>query len=109
MAMTFLPWLIAAILAAIAIGAAVWSASGRSEAQLSAVRQEMQNSLATQGQAVASQINAQLGQVAQSVTQQLGQVRQELQTGVASTGQLTSDAQREVSRRLEASTDMSCK
>jgi len=106
MAMTFLPWLIVAILAAVAIGAVVWAAGRNSEAQLSAVRQEMQNSLATQSQAVTSQINAQLGQLAQSVTQQLGQVRQELQTGVAATGQLTSDAQREVSRRLEASTDM---
>jgi DNA recombination protein RmuC len=106
MAMTLLPWLIAAILAIVAVGAIVWSASRGSDAQLSAVRQEMQNSLATQGQAVATQINAQIGQLAQSVTQQLGQVRAELQTGVAATGQLTSDAQREVSRRLEASTDM---
>ena len=106
MAMTFLPWLIAAILAIVAVGAIVWSASSRSDAQLSAVRQEMQNSLATQGQAVASQINTQIGQLAQSMTQQLGQVRAELQTGVSATGQLTSDAQREVSRRLEASTDM---
>ena len=106
MAMTLLPWLIAGILAIVAVGAIVWSASSRSEAQLSAVRQEMQNSLATQGQAVTSQINAQIGQLGQSVTQQLGQVRTDLQTGVTATGQLTSDAQREVSRRLEASTDM---
>ncbi len=104
--MTLLPWFIAGILAVVAVGAIVWSASGRSDAQLSAVRQEMQNSLATQGQAVASQINTQINQLAQSVTQQLGQVRQELQTGVATTGQLTSDAQREVSRRLQSSTDM---
>jgi DNA recombination protein RmuC len=106
MAMTLLPWLIAAILAIVAVGAIVRSVSRGSDAQLSAVRQEMQNSLATQGQAVASQINAQIGQLAQSVTQQLGQVRAELQTGVATTGQLTSDAQREVSRRLQSSTDM---
>jgi DNA recombination protein RmuC len=41
----------------------------------------------------------------QSVTQQLGQVRQELQASVASTGQLTSEAQRDVSERLKSSTD----
>ena len=104
--MTFLPWLITAIFAIVAAGAIVWAAGRRSDAQLSAVRQEMQASLATQGQAVAAQINAQIGQLAQSVTQQLGQVRTDLQAGVASTGQLTSDSQREVSRRLEASTDM---
>jgi DNA recombination protein RmuC len=39
------------------------------------------------------------------VTQQLGQVRQELQTGIASSGQLASDAQKEVARRLQSSTD----
>jgi DNA recombination protein RmuC len=104
--MILIAWLVAGILAIVAVGAIVWSAGSRSEAQLSAVRQEMQNSLATQSQTVTSQINAQIGQLAQSVTQQLGQVRQELQTGVATTGQLTSDAQREVARRLQSSTDM---
>ena len=106
MAMILLAWVVAGILAIVAVGAVIWSASGRTEAQFSAVRQEMQNSLAAQCQAVASQINAQIGQLSQSVTQQLGQVRQELQTGVATTGQLTSDAQREVARRLQSSTDM---
>lgn len=106
MAMIFTAWLVASILAIVAVGAIVWSASRRSEAQLSAVRQEMQNSLAAQGQTVTAQINTQISQLMQSVTQQLGQVRQELQTGVATTGQLTSDAQREVARRLQSSTDM---
>jgi DNA recombination protein RmuC len=104
--MILLAWLVASILAIVAVGAIVWSGSRRSEAQLSAARQEMQNSLAAQGQTVTAQINAQISQLAQSVTQQLGQVRQELQTGVATTGQLTSDAQREVARRLQSSTDM---
>ncbi|HTX15135.1 MAG TPA: DNA recombination protein RmuC [Candidatus Baltobacteraceae bacterium] len=104
--MILVAWLVVGILAIVAVGAIVWSAGSRSEAQLSAVRQEMQNSLAAQSQNVTSQINAQIGQLAQSVTQQLGQVRQELQTGVATTGQLTSDAQREVARRLQSSTDM---
>ena len=79
----------------------VWSASRRSEAQLSAVRQEMQGSLAAQGQASAAQMN----HLMQTVTQQLGQVRQELQTGVASTGQLATEAQKEVAKRLQSSTD----
>jgi DNA recombination protein RmuC len=104
--MILVAWLVVSILAIVAVGAIVWSANSRSEAQLSVVRQEMQNSLATQSQTVTSQINAQIGQLSQSVTQQLGQVRAELQTGVATTGQLASDAQREVARRLESSTDM---
>jgi DNA recombination protein RmuC len=102
MPMILLVWLAASIVAIAAVAIVVWSASHRSEAQLSAARQEMQNSLVAQGQAVTAQIN----HLMQSVTQQLGQVRQELQTGVASTGQLTADAQREVSRRLQSSTDM---
>jgi DNA recombination protein RmuC len=106
MPMIFLVWLAASILAIAAVAIIVWSAGRRSEAQMSAVRQEMQNSLAAQGQAVAAQINNQINHLMQSVTQQLGQVRQELQTGVASTGQLTADAQREVSRRLQSSTDV---
>jgi DNA recombination protein RmuC len=95
-------WTFATVLAIIFVALVVRSAARRSEEQLSAARQEMQNSLAAQGQTVAAQIN----HLMQSVTQQLGQVRQELQSGVASTGQLTADAQREVSRRLQASTDV---
>lgn len=94
-------WLGAGILAVVIVAVIVWSASRRSEAQLSAVRQEMQGSLAAQGQAAAAQLN----HLMQTVTQQLGQVRQELQTGVASTGQLATEAQREVSKRLQSSTD----
>jgi DNA recombination protein RmuC len=94
-------WLGAGILAVVIVAVIVWSASRRSEAQLSAVRQEMQGSLAAQGQAAAAQLN----HLMQTVTQQLGQVRQELQTGVASTGQLATETQREVSKRLQSSTD----
>ncbi len=89
----------------VAIGVAawsVWSAGRRAETQISAARQEMQASLAAQGQAVSAQMN----HLMQSVTQQLGQVRQELQAGVASTGQLTSQAQREVAQRLQSSTEV---
>jgi DNA recombination protein RmuC len=89
-------------LATIVIVAAIVRSSGqRAEQQLTAARQEMQNSLATQSQGFASQLN----QLMQGVTQQLGQVRQELQTGVASSGQLATDAQREVATRLQSSTD----
>jgi DNA recombination protein RmuC len=88
------------VLAAVIAGI-VWSAGRRSEAQLSAVRQEMQNSLASQNQAVASQIS----HLTQALTQQLGQVRQELQSGVASTGQLASQAQQDVAQRLQSSTE----
>ena len=81
-------WFAIGILVVVAASVIVVSmASRRAESQLSAVRQEMQNSLATQGQNVAAQISQQfsqqIGNLMQTVTQQLGQVRQELQSGVA--------------------------
>jgi DNA recombination protein RmuC len=94
-------WLAAGAIGIVVVALMLRAAERRSEAQLSAVRQEMQNSLAVQLQAVAGQLN----HLMQSVTQQLGQVRQELQTGVASSGQLASEAQREVSKQLKSSTD----
>jgi DNA recombination protein RmuC len=105
--MSLLAWLLAlaAVVIALLVLAAVRSASRRSEAQLAAARQEMQNSLAAQSQAVTAQMSQQLNHLTQSVTQQLGQVRQELQSGVASTAQLAADAQRDVSLRLQSSTD----
>jgi DNA recombination protein RmuC len=105
------PLVLAAGFLAIAavIGVLVWitaqrftkGAVERAEAQMTAVRQEMQGSLAAQNQLVTSQMN----HLAQTLTQQLGQVRQELQAGVATSGQLTSDAQRDVAERLKSSTD----
>ncbi|MGH9690546.1 MAG: DNA recombination protein RmuC [Candidatus Acidiferrales bacterium] len=95
-------WLIAVVVAVAILAAIVWSGSRRSETQLSAVRQEMQNSLAAQAQAISGQMN----HLMQSVTQNLGQVRQELQTGVASTGQLATEAQRDVAQRLQSSTEV---
>ncbi len=62
----------------------------------------MQALLATQAQAIATHF----GQLTQTVTQQLGQVTQQLQTGVAATGALASDAQKAVSAQLQASTEM---
>src|SRR5271167_348923 len=108
--MTPLAWLVplvavVGVVAALLVLAAVRSASRRSEEQLAAVRQEMQNSLATQTQAVTAQMGQQINNLAQSVTQQLGQVRHELQSGVASTAQLATDAQHNVSVQLKSSTD----
>jgi DNA recombination protein RmuC len=94
-------WLIVGVLAIVVIAAIVWSAARRTDAQLSTVRQEMQNSLATQSQTVLSQMNS----LAQSVTQQLGQVRHELQAGVASSGQLASAAQTAMAQQLQASSE----
>lgn len=94
-------WIAAGAVAVGMVAFVVWSALRRAESQLSAVRQEMQGSLAAQNQLVTSQVN----HLMQAVTQQLGQVRQELQASVASTGQLASDAQRDVAERLKGSTD----
>ena len=99
--MPFAVWIVAGFLVVALIAALLWSASRRSEAHLSAIRQEMQNSITAQGQTMSAQMN----HLVQTMTQQLGQVRQEVQTGVASTGQLATDAQREVSRKLESSTE----
>jgi DNA recombination protein RmuC len=98
-------WLAAGVVAIVVVAVVVWAAGRRSEAQLSAVRQEMQNSLAAEGQAVTAQVSQQINHLMQTVTQQLGQVRQELQTGVASTGHLATEAQKEVARRLQSSTE----
>jgi len=100
--MTVLIGTVAAVFVVAVLAAVVWSSARRAESQLSAVRQEMQGSLAAQNQLVTSQVN----HLMQAVTQQLGQVRLELQSGVASTGQLASDAQRDVAERLKSSTDV---
>src|SRR5580704_7205838 len=91
----------AAIVMISAIAMVVRIAGRRSNEELSAVRQEMQNSLALQGQSVAAQIN----HLMQAVTTQLGQVRQELQSGVASSGKLASDAQVAMAQQLQASSE----
>lgn len=101
--MIAIAWIAVSIVAvATVVAVIVWSAGRRSAVELSSVRQEMQASLATQSQNMAAQIN----HLMQSVTQQLGQVRQELQTGVASTGNLATQAQRDVAQRLESSTNV---
>jgi len=100
--MTPIIWIAAIALAISAVAIVMWSVSRRSAADLTAVRQEMQASLAAQTQNMAAQIN----HLMQSVTQQLGQVRQELQTGVANTGNLATQAQRDVAQQLQSSTNM---
>lgn len=101
--MSVLVWIAAGAAVALLVAGVAWAAAAgrRAEQQIAAARQELQSSLAAQAQGV----NTQLNQLMQSVTQQLGQVRQELQAGVTSSGQLASDAQREVARRLQSSTD----
>jgi DNA recombination protein RmuC len=101
--MSVLGWIVAAIIAAAVIAAIVWSAGAgrRAEEQIAAARQELQTSMTSQSQGMTAQLN----QLMQSVTQQLGQVRQELQTGIASSGQLATEAQKEVAKRLQFSTD----
>ena len=96
--------LIVAILVAVvwaALQNATRSAARAAEAQLAAVRQEMQNTIAAQNQLVTAQVN----HLSHNLTQQLGQVRQDLHVGVATSGQLATDAQREVAERLQNSTD----
>ncbi len=75
--------------------------SEQSDRNVAMLRQELQALVGQQGQAISGQV----GQLAHSVTTQLGQVRQELQSGVANTGKLATDAQREVSRQLETSNE----
>lgn len=97
-------WSVIFVIAVAAAGAAAWTAARwaqrRTEREASALRQEMQNLLATQSQG----LMAQLGQLSQAVTQQLGQVTQQVQSGMASTGTLVSDAQRAVAVQLQSAT-----
>jgi DNA recombination protein RmuC len=94
-------WLAIGVLAIVVIAAVLWSVGRRTDAQLSAVRQEMQHSLVSQGQSV----NAQINHLTQTVTTQLGQVRQELLTGVASSGKLASDAQIAIAQQMQTSNE----
>lgn len=101
--MSVMAWIALAAIAVAIVAAVVWAAGAgkRAEEQIAATRQELQTSIASQAQGMSAQLN----QLMQSVTQQLGQVRQELQSGIASSGRLASDAQKEVALRLQSSTD----
>lgn len=70
--------------------------------ELSALRQDMQSALAAQSQA----LNTQLSQVTQTFLQQLGQVRTALQDGLASSGNLVSQAQSAVASELRNSQEV---
>jgi DNA recombination protein RmuC len=98
-------WVIVAGVVALAtvvmVATLVRSSGRRAEQQLSAARQEMQASLATQNQTFSAQLN----HLMQSVTQQLGQVRQDLQSGISDSGKLAADAQRDVSKQLQSATE----
>ena len=72
----------------------------RADIQNAAFRQELQNLVASQTQAM----NLQLEQVRQSVNQQLGQVQGQLLKGVTATGQLTANAQQQVAQQLDSTT-----
>ena len=101
--MTLSAALILVALAALAVsGLSLWGVRRRAEAQSAALRQEMQSLVSNQSQAV----TAQFAQLAQSVTAQLGQITQQVQSGMASVGTLATGAQKDVSDRLQASTDM---
>lgn len=90
----------AAIIVMIAVVLMVASSIRRaSDAQAAALRQEMQSALSAQAQALSMQV----GQMTQQVTQQLGQVSQQLQSGVAASGNLASQAQKAVADELKAS------
>jgi len=89
------------VLAAAAVVAGLF-ASRRGDERSDALRREWQALLAAQAQAVGAQIT----QLAQSLTQQLGQVSQQVQSGVAATGTLASEAQKEVAAQIRASTEV---
>jgi DNA recombination protein RmuC len=97
-------WIAAAVIAILgAFGIFVaLRARGVASAEGDALRKEMQSLLAGQSQVTAAQIS----QLAQSLTAQLGQVTQQVQSGMASAGTIASSAQKAVSERLEASTQM---
>jgi DNA recombination protein RmuC len=97
-------WGVIIAMVVVAAGVAAWASATwtqrRTERESSALRQEMQNLLATHAQG----LTAQLGQLSQAVTQQLGQVSQQVQSGMSSTGTLVSDAQRAVAVQLQSAT-----
>lgn len=99
-------WGLMIAIAALAAAAAAWLAANwaqrRTEKQAAEIRQEMQNLLGLQAQSFSSQ----LGQLGQTVTQQFGQVMQHVQSGMASTGNLVTEAQRAVAEQLRSATSI---
>ncbi|HVB33226.1 MAG TPA: DNA recombination protein RmuC [Patescibacteria group bacterium] len=91
---------VVAIFAASVLGA--WLRGGSPNGDAKEVREEMQVLLTAQAQG----FSAQMGQVTQLVSQQFSEVRRELEMGVANTGRITVDAQKEMSEQLRSSTDV---
>lgn len=91
---------VVAIFAASVLGA--WLRGGSPKGDSKEVREEMQRLMTAQAQGFSSQI----GQVTQMVSQQLSEVRRELEQGVANTGRITVDAQKEISDQLRGSNDV---
>jgi DNA recombination protein RmuC len=90
---------VVAIFAASLLGAWLRGGTAQNGGDTGELRAEMQRLLTAQAQG----FSAQLGQVTQLVTQQMSEMRKQLEEGVASTGRITVDAQREVSEQLRSS------
>ncbi|HVB98497.1 MAG TPA: hypothetical protein VNJ12_04090, partial [Candidatus Dormibacteraeota bacterium] len=91
---------VVAIFAASVLGA--WLRGGTPTSDAKEVREEMQRLLTAQAQG----FSAQMGQITQLVSQQLSEVRRELEQGVANTGRITVDAQKEMSDQLRGSNEV---
>jgi DNA recombination protein RmuC len=89
-----------AIFAASLLGA--WLRGGSPNADTKDLREELQRLVTAQAQA----FSAQFGQVTQVVSQELSEVRRQLDQGVATTGRMTTDAQKEMTDQLRSSTDV---
>lgn len=76
------------------------------EAEISALRQEIQAALSAQAQTVGNQLSQSMSNITQQVTQQLGQVADSLQKGLASSGMLASQAQQAVAAELKNSQEL---
>lgn len=83
----------------------LWMVTKRQSApigDLSLLHSDMQSALMAHSQA----LNSQLAQVTQTVLQQLGQVRSALQEGLASSGNLVSQAQTAIASEIRSSQDV---
>lgn len=90
---------VVAIFAASMLGA--WLRGGGPQTDIKKIHEEMERLLTAQTKG----FSAQMGQVTQMVAQQLSEVRQELDQGVHSAGQITADAQREITQQLRDSSE----
>lgn len=96
---------VAIILLTVLVIGLLWLFAGRGSAasgDLAVLRQDMQTALMAHSQAV----NTQLAHVTQTVLQQLGQVSSSLQDGLASSGELVSQAQQAVATELRSSQEV---